>query len=932
MLTHIAGGRRVIALQLAADGLVFTGLLILLGQSIVVVHRGSGVINFGSAAVGMVAAYLFYNMWPGHGLPWPVALVIALAAAGVIGSLMYLVVLRQLRKSSVATKVIATLGLMLLATALTTQYFSPRGDVRAVKSFLPERRYAPFADLHIGSKGPIIVVIALVVTALLWAIQKYTRFGLATSAVCENETVASGMGLSPHVISAANWALGSAIGAVAIILVAPISGLSPQRLPLLIVPALGAALIGRFDSLLLTLVGALAIGIGEAEVGVFTTSPGWNEAAPLIVIVAVLIIRRPPRFDRSDAAARLPRVGSGRIGGWAVFAGVVSLVAVLTVSLEWLNPLAYSIIIAIGMLSVVVITGYAGQLSLAQFGLAGLGAFFTALFAAGHGLPLSVSMILGVIVTVPLGLLVGVPALRTKGPTLAIATLSLVVVIGDLLLNNPTTVRWFKSGALPPLSIFGYSLNNITQPRRFAVFAWIVLVLVALATANLRRSAMGRRLLAIRTNPQAAQALGISPVAMQVYAFTVATVMAATCGAMVEALSPYTSFTVFGTVSSIIVVLQTTVGGIGLIPGALFGGAGFASGLATKVISLILSPSNWLDVITGASVLVVVLQAPNGIAAQMGDQVAWVQARLRRLRRRPAIARDDAFGSALKNDRVRQGRRQSARLDAYGVTVTFGGVRALSDASLSVAPGQIVGLIGPNGAGKSTFIEAVCGSVKAAGGRVTLDGVDIQDISATQRARRGLARSFQSLELFEDMTVGENLLAACEKPSWWHGLRDLFWPRKVTVSEAATRAARDFGLEPFLGATPRSLDHGRRRLVAIARAFASDPAVLFLDEPAAGLDPQERNQLGLTLRKVASEWNVGILLVEHDVDMVFRVCDVVTALVAGVAVASGTPAEVRVDPAVTEAYLGRADIAEPAPSANGSNRVETSVGGEGGQG
>jgi sulfate-transporting ATPase len=170
------------------------------------------------------------------------------------------------------------------------------------------------------------------------------------------------------------------------------------------------------------------------------------------------------------------------------------------------------------------------------------------------------------------------------------------------------------------------------------------------------------------------------------------------------------------------------------------------------------------------------------------------------------------------------------------------------------------------------------------------------------------------------MTVGENLLAACEKPTWWQGARDLLWPREVEVSEAAARAARDFGLEHVLGQTPRSLDHGRRRLVAIARAFASDPALLFLDEPAAGLDAQERKQLGSTLRKVASEWNVGILLVEHDVDMVFRVCDEVTALVAGVPVAAGTAAEVRVDAAVTDAYLGRAETVEPTAVGEGALR------------
>jgi ABC-type branched-subunit amino acid transport system ATPase component len=155
------------------------------------------------------------------------------------------------------------------------------------------------------------------------------------------------------------------------------------------------------------------------------------------------------------------------------------------------------------------------------------------------------------------------------------------------------------------------------------------------------------------------------------------------------------------------------------------------------------------------------------------------------------------------------------------------------------------------------------------------------------------------------MTVGENLLAASERPTRWQGASDLIWPRRPKTNEAAGLAARDFELEPLLGKVPRNLNHGKRRLVGIARAFAADPALIFLDEPAAGLDTTQRAELGALIRKVSSEWNIGILLVEHDVNMVFQVCDRVVALVQGRVVAVGSPEEVRRNEQVAEAYLGR---------------------------
>ena len=896
------------AIQLAAGSLVFTAVLVLLGESIVIVFRGSGVTNFAAAGVGVVGTYVFYDLWPHHGIPWPIALLIGLAASAAIGAGFHMIVMRRLRQSSLAMRIIATLGLMLLVQSLCDQYFAKNGAIRSVQSFLPTSQLHPFTKLSFNMDGPILIGIAAAVTVLLLVLQRATRFGLATTAVCENERVAAGMGWSPDFIAAANWALGSAIGALALILLAPVSGLSPDFLTLLVVPALGAALVGQFDSIVLTLVGALAIGIGEAEVGLFTTAPGWAEAAPLIVIVGILMIRKPTRYDRSNVAQRLARLGTGVMRWGALVAAVAGILLVVFVSVNWISAITTSVVLAVTMLSIVVLTGFAGQLSLAQFGLAGMSAFFMALFSARWGWPLWASLLLAIVMTVPVGMVVAIPAFRTTGAAFAIATLSLVVVIEDLILGNPSTAAWMKSGALPPLELFGYKLDIIGHPRRYAILVMIVLILVCLVVANLRRSAMGRRLLAIRTNPGAAAALGVNPASMKLYGFAVAAVITAICGVLLEAQLSFAEFGTFSTFGSITSVLQTTIGGVGMVAGGVFASTGVPGGIGNKILSLIITPSNWLNVITGAGVLLIVIQAPDGIMwlqkAQIDAQWAWVR---RRLGWGPIPAREDPFARAVRSATVSgeaDQRRHPTTVEVDSLVVTFGGVRAVDGVSLTVNPGEIVGLIGPNGAGKSTFIDAVSGAQRMTAGQVRLDGKVIDGMTASQRARLGLARSFQSLELFEDMTVGENLLAASESPTRMQAFTDLIWPRGARTTQAAIQAAHDFGLEEFLGMTPRNLDHGRRRLVAIARAFAGNAGVIFLDEPAAGLDAQERMELGETLRRVAREWNVGVLLVEHDVDLVFRVCDRVVAIVFGRVVAEGSPEVVRRSPAVVSAYLG----------------------------
>jgi len=266
----------------------------------------------------------------------------------------------------------------------------------------------------------------------------------------------------------------------------------------------------------------------------------------------------------------------------------------------------------------------------------------------------------------------------------------------------------------------------------------------------------------------------------------------------------------------------------------------------------------------------------------------------------------------------------SAVLQTTNLSVRFGGVHAVSEVDLTVEEGQLVGLIGPNGAGKTTFIDAITGFVRSTGG-VTLDGQDITRLTPHQRARRGLGRTWQASELFDDLTVRENLLVAARRPSLWGVAKELFGA-PITKTEETERALELVDLTWAGDMRPTDLSQGQRKLVGVARAIAMQPRLLCLDEPAAGLDTHESEDLGRRLRSLV-DGGQSMLLIDHDMGLVMSICDQIFVLEFGKLIASGPPDVVRRDPEVIKAYLGSAaaELAdevdgEPARAADGGER------------
>jgi len=265
-----------------------------------------------------------------------------------------------------------------------------------------------------------------------------------------------------------------------------------------------------------------------------------------------------------------------------------------------------------------------------------------------------------------------------------------------------------------------------------------------------------------------------------------------------------------------------------------------------------------------------------------------------------------------------------ALLETRGLTVTYGGLNANDNVDLDVEAGKLVGLIGPNGAGKTTFIDAITGFTPLSAGTALFDGSDLAGMSPDQRAHLGLSRTFQSLELFEDLTVRDNLLAAAEQPKWHSFLTDIFMPGKGEKAylEQVEWAMDIMGLTDKADELPSDLSHGQRKLVGVSRALAAKPKLVLLDEPAAGLDTTESQVLGNHMRDVLDQ-DMSVFLIDHDMGLVLNVCDYIYVLDFGEIIAHGTPSEVRADPAVIAAYLG--DSAGEAQAREGATAGATSA-------
>ena len=535
------------------------------------------------------------------------------------------------------------------------------------------------------------------------------------------------------------------------------------------------------------------------------------------------------------------------------------------------------------------IVGYAGQLAIGYVALFTLGAYTTAVLAAGNAftpIPALAALAVAGVAGAVFGVVVGLPALRLRTFYFAISTLGFATIVTQIALAWQE-VTGGGIGVVGPVfpAPFDDTWGLLYFCLGFATLAtWI--------TANVARSRFGRALVAIRDADVAAEAIGIAKPRLLIMVFLLAGALAAMAGGLFAALQTYITPDAFTFELSLLFFIAVLIGGRGSILGPLLGTI-----ILTLLPEVAAPLAAWSTFLYAALLLAIVLAVPGGIAALLD----------RRSRRplptnRTISPRPEAVRALIAHD-VAPG-----ALSLRGITLSFGGVRAVDGLDLDVLPGQIHGLIGPNGSGKTTTLNVISGYYRPEAGSQSLGGVELTSGFSTDRAARGIARTFQTPRLVGEASVLENVMIGGTIQGQSGFLEAILaLPRhrrdERLLEERARLALQAVGLDGLAGVRADRLQHSELRFMEIARALMLRPAFLLLDEPAAGLAHEEIRRLASLVRAVR-EAGTGILLVEHHADLIFDICDQVTVLNLGRTLAAGTPAEIRVHKEVVSAYLG----------------------------
>jgi branched-chain amino acid transport system permease protein len=613
-----------------------------LALGLVMTYRASGFVNFALGAMGMYVTYVFvqlrkdgdldlfvFRVSLGERLSLGPAIVVALLFAAGLGLLCYYAIFRFLQHAAPLARVVASVGLMILLQSLAERRFGTA--IQAIPVILPNE---PVNVLGAAIPRDRLYVLALVVAAavLLRLLFQYTRFGLVTSAVAENEKASILLGFSPGRVAAANFVLATTLAGAIGILVSPITALDPVSLSLMIIPALGAALVARFSSFEVAVLAALAIGMLQSEITKIQQlglswfpETGISEGLPLVVIVIAMAIfgrKLPARHEvRAERLPFSPRPGRLLL---ATTIGVgLGAVAVLTFDPSYRLALIQSLVGMIICMSLVVATGYAGQISLAQAAFAGTAAYTLSLLTIDAGWPFPLPPLVGVVAAATLGAVMALPAIRVRGVHLAIATLAMGVFVEKFWFANPKYNGGFYRADIPSPEIGGLNLgiaggDFAAFPRKeFAFFVLAGVVLVALVVAAIRRGSLGRRMLAIRANERAAAACGVNVVSTKIVAFTISAAIAGVSGCFFAYTTRQLDDFSFSSTASIGYLAIAYLGGITSIAGAVIGGTLVAGGLAFRVIDDLFGLGSYQTLISGIGLIVTAVLHPAGIAGAM---------------------------------------------------------------------------------------------------------------------------------------------------------------------------------------------------------------------------------------------------------------------------------------------------------------------------
>jgi ABC-type branched-subunit amino acid transport system ATPase component/branched-subunit amino acid ABC-type transport system permease component len=884
-------------------GIVTGSVYGLAGVGLVLTYKTSGIFNFAQGALATVAAYTFYYLNVDVGLAWPVAALISVLILGAVLGLGFEVMARRVARGPLAWRIVATIGIVLVVEAvftivhgsstLTTPHFLSQSTVQIFGAFVTWEQI-------------IVTVISLGAAVALYVFFRTARLGKAMRAVVDDPDLLGLAGTSPERVRRWAWVIGCVFAAASGVLLAPTVPLDPNVLTLLIVQAFGAAAIGRFTSLPLTLAGGLAIGIASSILTEYINSTsllaGLPPSLPFIVLFLVILFSPRSRLAVRQFGlrrAQIPWQAPGRVQ----LVGIIVVAAFLITVPSWagfrITGWTLALTYVILLLSLGLLAKTSGQVSLCHITFAAIGAVAFARLSSG-GVPWIPALLIGGLVVVPIGAILAVPAIRLSGLYLALATFGFGLLVQDMFYQSNVMFGVTNIGISMPMPHLSWL--TVDSDTGFYYVTLLIVALAAIGVVVLTRSRLGRLLRSMSDSPLALTTSGTSVRVTMVIVFCISAYLAAIAGALSGMVVSTASGANYPPLTSLslIALIMISVGGVPWY--ALIGAAGL--GLVPVYLNSA-NTTNWLEIIFGVAAVTGAMglqprlpAAVSGLADRLGGRGKRVQEQ--KIKDQPS-------------ERVRLAPPAPMTLEVDGLTVGFGGLIAVDGLSLTVPPGRITGLIGPNGAGKTTVFNACSGLVTPRSGKVRLSDRDVTRLAAAPRARTGLGRTFQQMELFDSLSVLDNVLVGFEASKAGGGVYSQVVARRGERQQglALARSLLELcGLAGLENAQAGALSTGQRRLVELARCLAGPFSVLLLDEPSSGLDHRETEAFGQILKRVVAERGVGILLVEHDMALVMDVCDEIYVMDFGTRIFAGTPEEVRRSDVVRAAYLGT-DAPEP---------------------
>lgn len=882
----------------AIFGLAATGL--------VLTYKTSGIFNFGHGALATAAAYAFYWISVDHEVDWKIAFVLAVFVLGPIMGLLMELIARKLTPQPTAWKVVGTVGLILVVQGLGTIKYGP--DRLPVRQYLPKGNESFRAfDVNILWSRVEVAGISLLAVAALYLLFRFTRLGVAMRAVVEDPELADLQGVSPARVRRVSWIIGSTLAALSGVLILPFLQLEPIILTLLVVQTFGAAAIGRFSSIPLTFFGGVALGVGadvltKYEVD-FPSMRGLSGGLPFIVLIIVMLVT-PKRhlLPPVRSIARPPLLWHGpprlRIAAYIVVFGFLALFPTIFVGFKviaWTRALTVVII----MLSLGLLVRTAGIVSLCTATFVAIGAVASSQFLVDVGIPFVPAILLAGLVAVPVGAIVAIPSIRLTGLFLALSTLGFGLLVERVFYRKGYMFSESTSGKKVPRPDWA----DTDHRYYLLVLGFVVVATILIGLVN--RGRLGRILAGTSDAPTAVSTLGLSINTSRVIVFCIGAFLAAMAGGLYSGINQVITVEdpQFISFNSIILIAVLALAPFRVPWYAIFAGM-------TQIIPAYLEGANtvyWLNVMFGVfSVLIALEGGPlpmphklrpfferigggkGGDESHVGDHLAGESIDLRRPT--PSLPTGTTPGLAVDS-----------------LTVRFGGLVAVDDLSLDAPMGRITGLIGPNGAGKTTTFNSCSGLNRPSSGLVRFHGRDISRQSPPTRARAGLGRTFQIMELGESLSVRDNVALGRESgQAGAHPLTQLAAPRAdLHIRDLATAEGLELcGIEEIADLQAGALSTGQRRLVELARCLAGPFDILLLDEPSSGLDHSETERFGEILGHIVEERGCGILLVEHDMALVMDVCEYIYVMDFGKLIFEGTPTEVAASATVQAAYLG----------------------------